>query len=120
MRVGLVCPYDYTAPGGVQQLVSDVAAGLRARGHETVIVGAGSAEEEPEEGVVLVGGTVGIEANDSVARVALSPASWGRVRDALADVDVVHVHEPLVPLVGWSALGTRAGADAALPAGGPP
>lgn len=106
MRVGLVCPYDYTAPGGVQQLVSDVAAGLRARGHETVIVGAGSAEEEPEEGVVLVGGTVGIEANDSVARVALSPASWGRVRDALADVDVVHVHEPLVPLVGWSALGT--------------
>lgn len=106
MKVGLVCPYDYTAPGGVQQLVSDVASGLRARGHDTLVVGAGHTEDAPEEGVVLVGGTVRIEANDSVAPVALSPASWNRVRDALAGVDVVHVHEPLVPLVGWSALGT--------------
>lgn len=106
MRVGLVCPYDYTAPGGVQQLVSDVASGLQARGHETVVVGAGSTDEEPRVGEVLVGSIVRIEANDSVAPVALSPASWGRVSDALADVDVVHVHEPLVPLVGWSALRT--------------
>lgn len=104
MRVGLVCPYDFTAPGGVQQLVSDLAQGLRASGHETLIVGAGRPEEGTEDGVVYVGGTVRIAANDSVAPVALSPAAWWRVRQALGDVDVVHIHEPLVPMVGWSAL----------------
>ncbi len=38
--------------------------------------------------------------------LTLSPLSWGRVRKALKKVDVVHIHEPLVPLVGWFALST--------------
>src|SRR5690606_24959780 len=41
MRVGLVCPYDLSAPGGVQQLVLELAERLRGVGHEAVVVGAG-------------------------------------------------------------------------------
>lgn len=109
MKVGIVCPYDLTAPGGVQQLVIELATELRVAGHETVVVGAGPVEESSPSGdqpIEMAGNTIRIEANDSVVPLTLDPAAWGRVRRTLAGVDVVHVHEPLVPLVGWAGLST--------------
>lgn len=108
MKIGIVCPYDLTAPGGVQQLVLELATELRLAGHETVVVGAGKPDASAggDSSVELVGATVRIEANDSVVPLSLSPGVRGRVRRAVAGVDVVHVHEPLVPLVGWAGLTT--------------
>ncbi|MFO7299227.1 MAG: glycosyltransferase family 4 protein [Actinomycetes bacterium] len=104
MRIGLVCPYDLGAPGGVQQLVLQLAERLRGMGHETVVVGAGDPSGEGPAGAVQVGRVVRIRGNDSVAPVSLDPGVLARAREALADVDVVHVHEPLMPLVGWAGL----------------
>lgn len=103
MRIGLVCPYDIGAPGGVQQLVLELAEELRVTGHEVVVVGAGASPEG--EGSVTVGRTRRVRANDSVAPITLTPSIRGTMRAALDAVDVVHVHEPLVPLIGWIGLG---------------
>lgn len=108
MKLGLVCPYDMGVPGGVQQLVSDLADQLRANGDDVIVVGAGSTAFEgapAEEGLsVAAGPALSVPGNRSAVPVSIAPASWRRVRSALRDVDVVHVHEPLIPLVGWAAL----------------
>jgi phosphatidylinositol alpha-mannosyltransferase len=110
MRIGIVCPYDVGAPGGVQQLTGELGAHLLAVGDDVVFVGAGSSwfhhEPDLDEITVYAGGTITVRANRSDAPVALNPVSWPRVRRALSTVDVVHVHEPLIPLVGWMGLTT--------------
>jgi phosphatidyl-myo-inositol alpha-mannosyltransferase len=103
MKIGLVCPYDISAPGGVQQLVLELAEELRVTGHEAVVVGAGTGPVG--EGSVAVGRTRRVRANDSIAPITLSPAIRRSMGAALDPVDVIHLHEPLVPLIGWTGLG---------------
>jgi len=61
--------------------------------------------------VIPLGRTVGIGANGAVSNLSATPAGgFARVRSELRSggYDVIHVHEPLVPLVGWNAvLGAR-------------
>lgn len=102
MRVALVCPYDLGAPGGVQQVVTELAARLVAEGDEAIVVGVGVGSGA---GVVGVGRPVTVRANGSAVPLSLSLGAVTRVRAALAGFDVVHVHEPFVPVVGWAALG---------------
>ena len=110
MRVGVVCPYDISKPGGVQQLTGELATHLQEAGDEVTFVGAGRSWFQGGPGLddvtVPTGRSIDIRANLSKAPLTLSPIPWRRVRRALADVDVVHVHEPLVPLIGWMALST--------------
>jgi phosphatidyl-myo-inositol alpha-mannosyltransferase len=110
VKVGVVCPYDIAKPGGVQQLTGELASQLRQAGDEVVFVGAGRSWFHGGPGLddvtVPTGRSIGIRANLSTAPLTLSPLPWRRVRRALADVDVVHVHEPFVPLIGWMALST--------------
>ncbi|MEX2107601.1 MAG: lysylphosphatidylglycerol synthase domain-containing protein [Solirubrobacterales bacterium] len=62
--------------------------------------------------LIPLGRTVGIGANGAISNVSISPAGgMAAIRRELrrGDYDVVHVHEPVVPLVGWNAaLGARA------------
>ena len=61
--------------------------------------------------LIPLGRTVGIGANGAVSNLSATPAGgFARVRSELRSggYDVIHVHEPLVPLVGWNAvLGAR-------------
>ena len=106
MRVAIVCPYDLDRPGGVQDHVRRLATELRTQGDLVLTVGPGRLDGEHAD----VGGAVGVPANGSVAPIALSPAAGRRTRQVLASwrPDVVHVHEPVVPMVGLAAM--RAGA----------
>jgi phosphatidylinositol alpha-mannosyltransferase len=108
VRIGIVCPYDVGAPGGVQQLTGELGAHLLANGDEVVFVAAGRSWFHGGPGLeaqtFYAGRAISVRANRSRAPVTLSPLSWPRVRRALATADVVHVHEPLVPLVGWMGL----------------
>ena len=101
MRVGLVSPYDLGVPGGVQDQVLRIAGWLRESGHEAVVVGPGT--DGPDD-VVLLGPSTAVAANRSTAQVRLDPTVGRRLAAALADVDVIHVHEPLVPAVSPAAL----------------
>lgn len=110
MRIGMVCPYDIGRPGGVQQLTGELASHLREVGDEVVFIGAGKTWFHDGPGLddvtIPAGRRISVKANRSVAPVTLSPASWRRVRRALLATDVIHVHEPFIPLVGWMALST--------------
>jgi phosphatidyl-myo-inositol alpha-mannosyltransferase len=98
MRIALACPYAWDAPGGVQLQVRGLAAQLRERGHQTMVL-APSAREWPEQGVTIVGRPVRVPFNGSVAPICPDPRSRPRIRAALREFapDVVHVHEPFVP-----------------------
>lgn len=101
MRIGIVCPYDMGRPGGVQSQVRGLANALASAGQHVRIIAPGRAEH----GIgVSVGGSVRVPANRSKAPIALSPRVVERVREASRTVDLLHVHEPLMPLVSLAAL----------------
>lgn len=105
MRIALVSPYDPGRPGGVQQVVRELADRLAAGGDEVTVVAPG--RRGLDSGWSVVGRPVTVRANQSNVPLTLSPAAWLRVRRALSLVDVVHVHEPFVPVVGWAAVSAR-------------
>ena len=45
MRIGLVCPYQWDVPGGVQYHVRDLADTLRALGHHVEVLTPAEHEE---------------------------------------------------------------------------
>jgi phosphatidylinositol alpha-mannosyltransferase len=111
MRVGIVCPYDWSAPGGVQVHVRDLAVALQRLGHEVSVLAPCEDDSELPAYVVSSGRPVTLAYNGSKARVAFGPVSTRRVRRWLreGDFDVLHVHEPASPSVSilscWSARG---------------
>ena len=111
MRVGIVCPYDWSAPGGVQVHVRDLAVALQRLGHEVSVLAPCEDDSELPPYVVSSGRPVSLAYNGSKARVAFGPVSTRRVRRWLreGDFDVLHVHEPASPSVSilacWSARG---------------
>ncbi|HVE46329.1 MAG TPA: glycosyltransferase family 4 protein [Acidimicrobiales bacterium] len=98
MRIGLVCPYSLTFPGGVQGQVLAQARVLRGLGHEVRVL-APCDDAPPEAGVTPLGRSVPFAANGSVAPLAPDPACGRRLLQALRDeaFDIVHLHEPLCP-----------------------
>ncbi|WP_122821123.1 glycosyltransferase family 4 protein [Varibaculum vaginae] len=105
MRIGIVCPYAYDVPGGVQFHVRDQAEELRRRGHE-VSVFAPVETDYSEEGFINAGKTFAIPYNGSVARLAFGPRVAARTRQWVtsSDFDILHVHEPVTPSVSLIAL----------------
>ena len=104
MRVCLVSPYDLTQDGGVQAQVLDLARWLTGQGDEVRIV----APRLPRDSQgVEVGRVVRVRANRSVAPICLSPRVSVRMNETLGWSEVAHIHEPLMPMVGWAALRIR-------------
>jgi phosphatidylinositol alpha-mannosyltransferase len=102
MRIGLVCPYQWDVPGGVQYHVRDLAETLRGMGHHVEVLTPAEHEESlPAEFVTFAGRTVPIPYNGSMASIQFGPLSAARVRRWLREgrFDVVHVHEPAPPSV---------------------
>lgn len=108
MRIGLVCPYSFGAPGGVQNHVLGLAGWLKTQDHQVSIL----APDEPEpELLVGYGLSVGeftsggraipIRANGSVARVnfGFGPARRAKSWLDAGDFDAVHLHEPIGPTI---------------------
>ncbi len=98
VRIGLVCPYSLTVPGGVQAQVLGLARSLRALGCDTRVL-APCDGPPPDAGVTPLGKSVPTASNGSVAPLAPDPAAQLRTIRALRDeaFDVVHLHEPLAP-----------------------
>ena len=106
MRIVLVCPYAWDAAGGVQVHVGDLAAQLRGRGHEVLLI----APNDPV-GRRLAGSVVRIPYRGTVAPLAPSPFAVRRLRRAFERwrPDVVHVHEPLTPSTSmWATFASTA------------
>src|SRR4051812_30578472 len=98
LRVGMVCPYSLTIPGGVQMQVIGLARVLRRMGIEVRVLGPCDGPP-PETFVTPLGNSLPTAANGSIAPLAPDPAASLRTIRALVDeqFDVLHIHEPYVP-----------------------
>jgi phosphatidylinositol alpha-mannosyltransferase len=120
MRIAIVTPYSWTYPGGVNRHVEALADELISRGHELRVMAPWDppdrlskvlhrAAAEPRtrpEHVVGLGRTVGIGANGAVSNLSVFPDGITGMRRELSRFapDVVHVHEPVAPVLGWDAV----------------
>ncbi len=118
--MALVCPYSLSVPGGVQGQVLGLARHLRRIGVEARIVapggggnGRGLKAHDLEEmyaldsGTIdLIGRSIGIRANGSIAQVDASPASWldAARRIGRGGYDLLHIHEPFAPGAAYACL----------------
>lgn len=111
LRVGIVCPYSFDVPGGVQFHVRDLAEALQARGHAVSVL-APADDETPLPGYMTSAGrAVPVRYNGSVARMTFGPMSARRVRRWLqgGEFDILHLHEPVTPSLGMLALWIASG-----------
>ncbi len=99
MKIGLVCPYAWDAPGGVRSHVADLAQTLIARGHEVSVLAPIEEADDVPDWIVDGGSPVSVPYNGSVAKLSFGVKATGRVRRWIRDgnFDVLHVHEPLAP-----------------------
>ena len=111
MKIGVVCPYAWDIPGGVQNHVRDLAVHLIRLGHEVSVLAPADDEAALPAYVTHAGRAVPVPYNGSVARVNFGFLSAARVRRWLHDgaFDVLHVHEPSSPslsmLACWAGSG---------------
>ncbi|MEW1957611.1 glycosyltransferase family 4 protein [Kineococcus sp. NPDC059986] len=106
MRIGIVCPYSFDVPGGVQFHVRDLAEHLLGLGHHVRVLAPADDESTLPPFADPGGNVVAVPYNGSVARLSFGPVTAGRVRRWLAEgaFDVLHVHEPLSPSTSLLAL----------------
>ena len=106
MKIGLVCPYSWDVPGGVQVHVRDLAEALIDRGHKVSVLAPADEDTPVPSYVVPAGRAVPVPYNGSVARLNFGPVSATRVRRWLGDgaFDVLHVHEPAAPSLSMLAV----------------
>ncbi|MFD9305511.1 glycosyltransferase family 4 protein [Streptomyces sp. NPDC060048] len=111
MKIGIVCPYSWDVPGGVQFHIRDLAEHLIRLGHQVSVLAPADDETPLPPYVVSAGRAVPVPYNGSVARLNFGFLSAARVRRWLNDgvFDVVHIHEPTAPSLGlltcWAAQG---------------
>ena len=96
MRVGLVCPYSWDIPGGVQAHVRDLAEALIDLGHEVSLLTPADEDTPLPPYAVSAGRALPVRYNGSVARLQFGPVSAARARRWLREgrFDVLHLHEP--------------------------
>jgi phosphatidylinositol alpha-mannosyltransferase len=101
VRVGLLSPYDFASPGGVNDHVRNLARQLNNLGHETRIFAPSSRADLDFDTAQFyrIGRPIAVPVNDSVARISLSFHLRNRVAAIIEQerFDVLHFHEPLMP-----------------------
>jgi phosphatidylinositol alpha-mannosyltransferase len=111
VRIGIVCPYSWDVPGGVQFHIRDLAEYFIRQGHEVSVLAPADDDTPLPPYVVSAGRAVPVPYNGSVARLNFGFLSAARVRRWLHEgaFDVIHIHEPTSPSLGllacWAAQG---------------
>jgi phosphatidylinositol alpha-mannosyltransferase len=100
-RIGIVCPYGWDTPGGVQAHIADLATYLISQGHYVSVLAPTSDEENLPDYVVSAGKPISIPYNGAVARILFGPIAFARVRSWISqgDFDLLHLHEPAIPSI---------------------
>jgi len=99
-RIGMVCPYGWDTPGGVQTHIRELTEYLITEGHHVSVLAPVSDDSiEIEDYVVNAGKPISIPINGSVARVLFGPIASSRAKQWIAsgDFDLLHLHEPAIP-----------------------
>ncbi|WP_034650659.1 glycosyltransferase family 4 protein [Corynebacterium vitaeruminis] len=106
MRIGIVCPYSFDQPGGVQAHILDLSAKLISLGHEVQVLGPASSDVDLPDFVTRGGASIPIPYNGSVARLSFSPHTFAVAREFIEEgqFDILHIHEPNSPSFSLAAL----------------
>ncbi len=129
-KIGILTPFLWTSPSGVNRQVASLASELTAGGHrvtviapsadrelvagarrrvEAVLIGERAAifgDDEPYPRYFFAGATYAVRERRSPKLIA-APAGLIANIDVLLeteDLDLLHLHEPFVPGLGWAAL----------------
>ena len=114
-RIGIVCPYGWDTPGGVQSHVGDLAEYLIGQGHYVSVLAPAIDDASLPEYVTSAGRPISIPYNGAVARVLFGPIAFNRVKQWIGagDFDLLHLHEPAIPSISllacWAAEGPMVG-----------
>ncbi len=119
MRIALVSPYSWTFPGGVTRHIDSLARELLAAGHHVRVLAPADPDDrithavhrqrpstdDLPDFVMPLGRTIALPMNGAVTRLSSSPEAVVRMRRELRDgrYDVIHVHEPITPMLAWDA-----------------
>ena len=102
MKVGLVTPYIYPLPGGVNAHVGQLYEQLKGRGHDVRIISSTHGLQRSSEGdIIRIGRGFSLPSNGSIGTLTISPRFLSQVRDVLRheQFDLLHLHEPFVPFL---------------------
>jgi phosphatidyl-myo-inositol alpha-mannosyltransferase len=102
MKIGLVTPYVYPLPGGVNAHVRFLYENLRQCGHDVRIITSSHGLQRSSQGdVIRVGKGFSMPSNGSVGTITLSPRFPSQVAAILERerFDLLHFHEPFVPFL---------------------
>jgi phosphatidylinositol alpha-mannosyltransferase len=109
LKIGIVCPYGWDTPGGVQIHIKELTEWLIAAGHQVSVLAPVTSEDgNIEPWVVSAGRPISIPYNGAVAKVIFGPLASSRVKQWIGngDFDLLHLHEPAIPslslLAGWA------------------
>ena len=114
-RIGIVCPYGWDTPGGVQSHIGDLAEYLIAAGHNVSVLAPAISDENLPNYVVNAGRPIAIPYNGAIARVLFGPIAFARVRQWISqgNFDLLHLHEPAIPSISllacWASDGPMVG-----------
>jgi phosphatidylinositol alpha-mannosyltransferase len=102
LKIGIVSPYGYPHPGGVNEHVRFTYEAMSRLGHDVWIITSKYGRERESEGhIIRLGTGWAAPANGSVGRVTLGLRFKHQAREILEEqrFDVLHFHEPLVPFL---------------------
>jgi phosphatidylinositol alpha-mannosyltransferase len=109
LKIGIVCPYGWDTPGGVQIHIKELTQWLLAKGHEVSVLAPVTDEGgNIEPWVVSAGRPISIPYNGAIAKVIFGPLASSRVKQWISNgnFDLLHLHEPAIPslslLAGWA------------------
>lgn len=109
MRIGLISPYFWTVPGGVNNHVMSLVRHLERGGNEVYVIAPAGDLRRSQTSIpsnfICAGRSIPVPANGSVAHVSPDFFMLGKMNRILEPLhlDVVHVHEPTIPTVGAAA-----------------
>lgn len=115
LKIGIVCPYGWDVPGGVQAHIADLSEYLISHGHVVSVLAPAVDESALPSYVVSAGKPIAIPYNGAVARVLFGPIAFSRVRQWITqgEFDILHLHEPAIPSISllacWAAEGPMVG-----------
>jgi len=108
VRIALVSPYDWSVPGGVNSHITNLGREFMRHGHQVTAVAPSSRPtgHEPPWVKIIGHSSIGLPASGSVANVSISYNLGPKVKRLLTreSFDVVHVHEPFMPLLPFQFL----------------
>ena len=102
LSIGIVSPYGYPHPGGVNEHVRFTYEAMTRMGHDVWIITSKYGRERESEGhVIRLGTGWAAPTNGSIGRVTLGLRFKQQVREVLERrrFDILHFHEPLVPFL---------------------